>query len=463
MSRKSKQLPGAKAARRPWAWVCPALLCVAFCLALWWFMSLLWVSVSVESALNAPRHGSQPQDLSQMRRSTPPVPYAADPVPPPAPAVKPDSIYQSITNRMPSILRSIAKQPQPARSPVVGPDLAATGQLLHVVIISISRPGGFDYLTNLLRLIQHQTKELPGKIKITVFDADARPDAELPKRPWLYNLSSIDIARAPFEERREFIATKVNLNSTTDAYKDNPAFILSRSKESLDYAYVLECVYQRREEFPYSIVLEDDSWLSDGFFERAFSLIDMARSYNRPWLAFNLFHDKCYDTQKSYRNGASFEFKACTQAMLWHASEVSPLVSFAKGNFMDVPADFNVRNYQYDQVRRGGGHTSAIYVAIPSMVQHIGLVRASATNITAIHVATSNFAAGQVSETDLAAFKASFAEPKEKCGRCHAYDYVPGTTSIETLGPLQFATGSPPAVWNVADHERVAVGGKRPK
>lgn len=420
--------------RRVCTWLCPLLSFIALSLALWWFVSLVWVSASVDSSLRGTlgfaRGGS-----SNPRRI--------------------ERLSQSIQAVAPFSRHSTGKPLD------VGPDLTVSKQPLHVVIISISRPAGFDYLTNLLRLVQHQTRDLAGRVHVSVFDADARPDTELSKRPWLYNLSFVEVVRAPFSERHSIISA-INLDPRKDPFHDPAAFIASRSKESLDYAYVLEYVDQRKAEFPYSIVLEDDSWLADDFFPRAFASIDLARSYNQNWLAFNFFHDSCFDTRKGYSNGADFVFQACTQAVMWHASEVRPLVSFLKANFAEAPIDFHIRNYQGDAGRKHPHSVDPweIYVAIPSLVQHIGLVRSSATSVVGVKPSTSDFARGLISADDLKTFKDSFLPPKTV--KCYAHDFVVGKDAIDTIGPLNLDSGADqPRVWNIGEHDRIEAGQRR--
>ena len=128
---------------------------------------------------------------------------------------------------------------------------------VHLLILSISRPGGVDYLHNLLRLITRlQTTDRPADmtVSLSVFDADMRLPDGSPKRPWLYELG-IEIVRAPVAERQAFLDAIV-LDQKKDKYHDKSAFILSRSKESLDYAYALEYVQQRSDKYPYIAVLE---------------------------------------------------------------------------------------------------------------------------------------------------------------------------------------------------------------
>lgn len=418
-------------------WLCPLLSCVAVSLALWWFVSLVLVSTSVQSNLR----GTLALDVARDR----------------ATVVQPRRIERlSLASQFiqPFSRHSTGK-------PVnVGPDLAVTGQPLHVVIISISRPGGFDYLTNLLRLVQHQTRSISDRVHVSVFDADSRPDSAAPPRPWLYNLSFVEVVRAPYDERKTILST-INLDPKKDPFHDPAAFIETRSKESLDYSYVLEYVSQREAEFPYSVVLEDDSWLADHFFPRTFASIDLARSYNQNWLAFNFFHDSCFDTKRSYTNGADFVFQACTQASLWHSSEVRPLVAFLRANFADAPIDFHIRNYQGDAGRKSPHSVDPweIYVAIPSLVQHIGMVRSHAASHS-VKAITSDFANGVISAEDLQIFKDSFLPPKTV--KCHAHDFVVGKDAIDTIGPLKLNSGAQQTkLWNMEEHERIPAGQRR--
>ena len=437
MSRKNPVSSAAIAtssSRRVCSWLCPLLSFVALSLALWWFVSMVWVSTSLQSnlrsTLDLARGGS-----TNTRRI--------------------DRLSQSIQMMVPFSRHSTGKPLD------VGPDLAVSKRPLHVVIISISRPGGFDYLTNLLRLVQHQTRDLAGRVRVSVVDADSRPDSSAPTRPWLYNLSFVEVVRAPFDERAALISA-INLDPRKDPFHDPAAFIASRSKESLDYAYTLEYVHQRKDEFPYSIVLEDDSWLADHFFPRAFAAIDLARSYNQNWLAFNLFHDRCFDTKPGYSSGADFVFQACTQAMLWHASEVGPLSAFFKANFAEAPVDFHIRNYQADAGRKHPHSVDPweIYIHVPSLVQHIGLVRSSATSVAGVKAATSDFARGDISADDLKTFKDSFLPPKTV--RCHAHDFVVGNDATDNIPPLNLNSGGgQPRVWNIGEHERIPAAHRR--
>ena len=264
----------------------------------------------------------------------------------------------------------------------------ASGRRFLVVVLSAAR-SGVDYVTRLVRHLQEETRLHAARI--VVYNADADPGA----RPYLYGLG-VEILNAPADGFRAQLDL-LDLNATRDRYGDAPARVRWRAKNALDYARALEFAHQERREWPFALVLEDDVWLAPGLMHtldadetfRPRDVTTVVRSakkgrdgkftYTRvstrgaDWLAWTLLHTARYDTQRNYRHGDAFIFKCCSQALLYRAEKLRPLVAYVKANFAEHPFDFLLRNFCVDA-------KAVVRVAVPSLAQHIGSVSSLAGN-----------------------------------------------------------------------------------
>lgn len=214
------------------------------------------------------------------------------------------------------------------------------------LILSASRPGA-DYVQNLTRLIQSETA---GESWIVIYDADG-------KRPWLQTLG-VDVIHSDATAAMP----SLNLEPRLDKHHDPPERIQWRSKGSWDYSRAIQFAWEAHKQWPYAIVLEDDAWLADSLLQRLNEMVDRPE---KDWLAWTLLHTPAFDTRAGYQHGDFFEFKACTQAVLYQSSQLRGLAEFFNRTWMQDPSDWIVRNYQYNTHAK-------IKVAIPSVAQHIG-------------------------------------------------------------------------------------------
>lgn len=278
---------------------------------------------------------------------------------------------------------------------------------LLCVLLSASRPSGVDHLTPLSRLLTGTCD------RIAVYDAD---EDSVAQRSFPY---ADVVLRGPRAAIRTLVDTAAR-NAHLDKHRDPVNRIRWRTKESLDYAYALDYAYTQRDSFPFALVLEDDSWPEEKFRERIRELVLWGADQTPPaaaaaagdepsgrrgavdpagrlswlnklaggssnaassssvlpaayrgrdsgphWWAWTLFHCEPFDTRRSYNHGDYFDFKACTQGLLYRSSLLRPLIAFVKANHAEDPIDGLVRNYQSDSGAR-------VLVAIPSVVQHAG-------------------------------------------------------------------------------------------
>lgn len=237
--------------------------------------------------------------------------------------------------------------------PSLAPSLAAERLGLLVVIITATRPSGVDHVTDLSNLLSQS-----GIVdRIAVYDADPISTRDFPYADV--------IIRGPQEHMKALVSAAAK-DAANDKHHDSIQRIEWRSKGALDYAYALEYGYTQRASFPFLLILEDDVWFTADFASR---IREMLRWTQSDWWAWTLFHCRSFDTRREYRHGDSFEYKACTQGMLFHSADMKPFVSFAKANYREDPIDFLLRNFQYDL---GVTTKGRMNVAIPSLVQHMG-------------------------------------------------------------------------------------------
>jgi hypothetical protein len=236
--------------------------------------------------------------------------------------------------------------PETALAPTALPNLLA-------VVLSASRPSKADFVTPLTRLLAATVDH------IAVYDADAESTRSF---PWAHT-----IVQGP-ARHIDVLVQSAKRDFLRDKHRDPLTRIAWRSKNALDYAYALEYAYEQRHRYAYALVLEDDAWFAHDFARRLAQLVHSngsRASEEPPSTWWTLFHSQTFDTRSRYADGDSFEFKACTQAMLYPTASLRPFVAFVKANYREDPFDWLVRNYQYDTHQR-------IQVAIPSMVQHVG-------------------------------------------------------------------------------------------
>jgi len=232
---------------------------------------------------------------------------------------------------------------------------------LLCIIISASRPSRQDFLSPLSAVL------LPIVGRIVVLDADKNDAASGSTGTG----RSFPFAHTILHVPDERINAKIDVarrDARNDKHRDPVERIVWRSTAALHYAYALEYAYMQRDSYSHVMILEDDAWPADDVGQRMQSILRQPPpgESHSTWLAYALFHCANYDARPSYRHGERYEYKACTQAILYRSSLVQPLVSYIKANYREDPIDWIIRNYQYDT-------NGEIRVSIPSLFQHAGL------------------------------------------------------------------------------------------
>lgn len=142
---------------------------------------------------------------------------------------------------------------------------------------------------------------------------------------------------------------------------DSLARILWRSKQCLDFAQALRVCLAMESE--YVLLLEDDVIATDHFVPKILTWMDEKFKEKKDWLFISLFStDYPID-------GQLYEYGMCSQALLFRNDvNLSHLIEYIEVNFDKSPVDWLLRDY----VR---AHHWNVYVRVPSLFQHIGVVR----------------------------------------------------------------------------------------
>jgi hypothetical protein len=215
-----------------------------------------------------------------------------------------------------------------------------------VIILSTNRPGGQDYVSDLVHSLLLYSSTYPNKIRIIIYNADRPTDP--PLRPYIYELG-VEVLNAPKDgwDQKLSEAEKIFHVNKEDGIEKKRW----QTKNDLDYIRVLEFAYQQKEKssqikndsfiFPYIITLEDDVWANSQIFHRTDRLIrritspssttttttttDSTSTKNRnnnnnnltprEWFALTLFHTRIIDGGKRYQNGDDYDYHACSQGL----------------------------------------------------------------------------------------------------------------------------------------------------
>ena len=137
-----------------------------------------------------------------------------------------------------------------------------------------------------------------------------------------------------------------------------------RAKLAVDFIYVMhQCMATRPRHI---LLLQDDTepaQLWDVGIERFMSCDLQGKE---PWTLLSLYAP--LSTGWGVRHGGEYKLPCCAQALLFDASKVPPLLSHMEAEFMARPMDHNIRAY----LEGSGSHA---YVHVPSLFQHMGIVR----------------------------------------------------------------------------------------
>lgn len=276
------------------------------------------------------------------------------------------------------------------------------------IVMSSARPKGPDYASDLIRQIFAQSPEPQSRARVILFDADPaekrRPDE------WFNSLPhSVEVRHAPAAT----VTLMASLNSTTtdknaEAPPPSSPRTAWRTKSALDLHSVLSIAHaQSRIGFAHAIVLQDDVQLAHDFFESLDRLVAQPLPTSRrkqAWLAWTLFHARAFEGKKRYSHGAPYDFEACPLGLLYQTAQLGGLIDYIRLHWREESDDLLIRGYQRTS-------RALIRVAIPSLVQHVGLVSAALGDNKA--AATSTADASSDSAARSGCFAHDFAGPPE--------------------------------------------------
>jgi hypothetical protein len=231
------------------------------------------------------------------------------------------------------------------------PKVDTEGKKCSVYVISASRPFNVDYSSNLILKLLHANQKfnISLKLQIYLFDSD------FPTRRIHLNELAVPIIRG-----KNGNSMLEGLDESRDKYHDSMSRLRWRVKEVFDYLTVLNHSFMLSRKFPNVVILEDDVDISADFPNRVHKMI----THKSEWFAWMLLNTNAHHRVE---HGQPITFDACTQGLIFKATQLEPLIDYMSQHILDGPIDFLLRDF-FKSSR------SAILVAQPSVVQHIGIV-----------------------------------------------------------------------------------------
>jgi len=148
----------------------------------------------------------------------------------------------------------------------------------------------------------------------------------------------------------------LNPNLIEQTHNDSMGRILWRSKENLDFAFVVDYCSKIAE---FILFLEDDVKAANNFISKTLHYFNEPPLNDKgSWLFFSL-----YTPYPQVRDKVPVPFGCCTQAIVFQARDMPALVSYIKERYAKDPVDWLLRDYLTESKRN-------MYIAIPNLFQH---------------------------------------------------------------------------------------------